>query len=245
MQQEFFDINQLPQEEGILLLGISMSRIGNAQSAEKCLEYIKHIGTKMQRTDGVGAVFLYADYLYFHSEESAQILRDRYKDLMLSHKNGFLKLLVKDDPAWIKKAFSFYTFGQIMLDNSDAYKKAFDEVIKLYKADSSFKACVDEDCIRAERETSETGAMFILEEITSFYLAAKGKLSFNNKFVSGTEKWVLQCYPGKPLKSEVYLFQKNPLKLSNPGNKYENSYYDLEAKILYDYTKLDIETFNF
>ncbi|KKW43802.1 MAG: hypothetical protein UY97_C0009G0019 [Parcubacteria group bacterium GW2011_GWB1_57_6] len=87
--------------------------------------------------------------------------------------------------------------------------------------------------------------MFILEEITTIYLAAKGKLNFNNRFVPGTEKWVLHFYPGKPLKSEVCLFQKNPLKLSNPKNKFENGSYDLENKKYYDYLEIDLESFNF
>ncbi len=243
-QTQFFDINQLPREEGILFWGISMSKIGNSQSPEKCFEYLKWIDTKINKTEGIGMVTWYGDYLYFHSEEKATTLRDRYKELMLSHKNGFMNLILKDN-VWIKKAFSFYTFGQVMLDNSEIFKSSFETILNFYKNDTGFQEAVHFDCLTVKEEVSELGVMFILEEITTLYLAMKGKLDFNNRFVAGTEQWILQAYPGKPLKSEVYLFQSNPLKLENPKNKFENHFYDLEGKVLYDYTKINIGSFVF
>ena len=237
INNNFFDLNQLPKEEGILLWGISMSKIGNTQSPANCFEYLQHIDTKITKTDGIGMVVLYGDYLYFHSDERASVLRDRYKELMISHKSGFLNLLAKN-PAWIKKAFSFSTFGQIMLDNSEEFKKSLDVITGLYRSDDKFKEKVESDCKDAGREITPAQVMFILEEVTLFYLAAKGKLDFGNRFISGTEQWVLQMYPGKPLQSEVYLFQSNPLNLHNPKNKYENHFYDLEGKVLYDYLKM-------
>jgi hypothetical protein len=72
-----------------------------------------------------------------------------------------------------------------------------------------------------------------------FYLSQKGTFRMNNRFVTDAEKcWTLQAYPGKPLKSEIYLFQKNPLKLDNEKNPYQNCYYDLEDKVLYDYSRI-------
>ncbi|HEY1407159.1 MAG TPA: hypothetical protein VF857_11165 [Spirochaetota bacterium] len=241
---QFFDLNKLPTEEGILFFGISMNRIGNAQSAEACFEYLKWIDTKIEKTEGVGMVMWYGDYLYFHSDEPASRLRDRYKDLMLGHKNGFLNIISKD-PNWIKKAFSFYTFGQVMLDNAEVFVSAQSKIIDFYQKDELFRKYVEDDCAVAGHGLGEKERMFILEEIIAYYLAAKGKLNFNNRFVPGTEKWVLLGYPGKPLKSEAYLFQKNPLGLSNPQNKFENCFYDVEGRVLYDYTRLDIDTFNF
>ena len=46
---KFYDINKLPTTEGIFFLGISMSRIGNEQSAKKCFEYLQHL-TRQART---------------------------------------------------------------------------------------------------------------------------------------------------------------------------------------------------
>ena len=74
------------------------------------------------------------------------------------------------------------------------------------------------------------------------YLIAKGKVRLRNDFVRDHQKWILKCYPGKPLHSEIYLFQKNFFKLSNTKNIYENSFYDLVDKKLYDYTRVDLET---
>jgi hypothetical protein len=240
---KLFDINKLPTTEGVILLGISMNRIGNAQSPKKCFEYTQYLASKIQYTDGIGMVIYYSDYLYFHSEVPAYKLRDRYKELMIAHKNAFLALL-KKDRKWTHKAFSFNTFGQLLLDNSNSYQKAYDAIKNLYKTDSIFEQYVNEDCSASGHNIGDREVHFILEEITLFYLSQKGILRLGNKFVTDSDKnWVLQAYPGTPLKSEVYLFQKNPLTLSNPKNIYENNHYDLEKKQLYDYTKIDLKKY--
>ena len=41
LTNQFFDINKLPAEEGILVFPISMSRISNSQSTKKCWAYMK------------------------------------------------------------------------------------------------------------------------------------------------------------------------------------------------------------
>jgi len=245
LKNKFYDINKLPTTQGVLCFGISMSRIGNEQSPRKCFDYLKHLASKIQYTDGIGMEIWYGDYLYFHSTEPAHKLRDKFRELMISHKNGFMHLL-KKDRKWTHKAFSFRTFGQILLDNSDIFMSTFRMVVDLYKTDQRFKKYVDDDCASFGRGTGEMEINFILEEVTAFYLLLKGELSLNNKFVTDAEKkWTLKAYPGKPLRSEVYLIQKNPLNLSNPKNQYENCFYDLERKLLYDYTQMDIDTFDF
>ena len=221
-----------------------MNRISNRQSAENCFKDLQHLDTKIMKTKGIGMVMWYGDYLHFHSEEKAHILRDRYKHFMLSHKNSFTNIL-ENKPEWTIKAFSFMSFGQVMLDNSSVFQQGFQIVNDLYKVDEKFKECVHYDCTKIKIDFDERNILFILEEITSFYLASKGLLNFNNKFIENTQNWILQGYPGKPLKSEVYLFQKNPLNISNSKNKFEYCYYDLEAKVLYDYKRLDIDSFDF
>lgn len=238
---KFFDINKLPTSEGILLFGISMSRIGNAQSPKKCFDYLKHLASKIQHTDGIGMVIWYGDYLYFNSDDPAYKLRDKFKSLMISHKNAFLNLL-KKDRKWTHKAFSFTTFGQLLLDNSDTYQHAYKAVLDLYKNDPVFRKYVEEDGKDTGHGVGEREISFILEEITLFYLSQKGIFRLGNKFVTDTEKtWTLQTYPGSYLKSEIYLFRKNPLGLSNPKNQYENSFYDLEKKLLYNYNRVNLD----
>ncbi len=241
---KLFDINKLPTTEGIILSGISMNRIGNAQSAKKCFEYLNYLTSKIQYTDGIGMVMWYGDYLYFNSAEPAYTLRNRYKELMIAHKNAFLKLL-KKDRKWTHKAFSFHTFGQLLLDNSDSYQKAYDAIDDLYKKDKTFQQYVNQDCASTGHNVGSREINFILEEITFFYLSQKSpSIKLGNAFVTDSDKsWVLQVYPGKPLQSEIYLFQKNPLQLSNPKNIYENSYYDLEEKKLYDYKNIDLKQY--
>jgi hypothetical protein len=241
----FHDINRLPTTEGIISLGISMSRIGNAQSPKKCFEYLKHFASKIQYTEGIAMEIWYGDYLYFHSTEPAYKLRDKFSALMISHKNGFMHLL-KKDRQWTHKAFSFKTFGQIILDNSEIFVSTCRVVASMYKSDKQFAQYVDVDCASFGRGTGRMELNFILEEVAIFYLLLNGKLLLNNKFVTDSDKkWTLKAYPGKPLRSEIYLIQKNPMGFSNPENKYENCFYDLEAQKLYDYTKLDIDTFKF
>jgi hypothetical protein len=132
-----------------------------------------------------------------------------------------------------------------MIDNSDVFPEALAALLKMYDDDSEFQECINFDSKSTSHGVGEKEKMFILEEVAAIYLAAKGKLNFNNRFVPGTEKWVLHIYPGKPLKSEVYVFKKNPLKLNNPKNVYENAYYDLTARKLYNYLDIDMDTFNF
>lgn len=240
-EKKFFDINKLPTSEGIIMFGVSMSRIGNAQSPKKCFEYLEHLASKIQHTDGIGMVIFYGDYLYLNSDDPAYKLHDKFKSQMFSHKNAFLNLL-KKDRKWTHKAFSFTTFGQLLLDNSDTYQHAFNAVLDLYKNDSIFRKYVEEDGKDTGHGVGEREVSFILEEITFFYLSQKGTVRLGNRFVTDAEKtWTLQAYPGTYLKSEIYLFKKNPLGLSNTKNLYENSFYDLEKKLLYEYSKVNLD----
>jgi hypothetical protein len=54
----FHNINQLPKQPGLLIFPISMSKIGNVQSAENCLKYIEKLAEKIRYAE-VGLVFLY------------------------------------------------------------------------------------------------------------------------------------------------------------------------------------------
>ena len=90
---QFFDINKLPPEEGILVFPISMSRISNSQNAKNCWEYMKIFSPDKIIKPIVGLNFIYGDYLYFNSDEKASILKNKYLSLILSHKNNFLKII--------------------------------------------------------------------------------------------------------------------------------------------------------
>jgi hypothetical protein len=89
---------------------------------------------------------------------------------------------------------------------------------------------------------TENQITFFLEECLLFYFISKGMIKFQNDFVHGNEQWILNCYPGKPLKSEIYIFQKNFFELHNPINSYENAYYNLNEELLYEYDRINLET---
>lgn len=66
-----------------------------------------------------------------------------------------------------------------------------------------------------------------------------------NEFIHGKEKWTLVCYPGKPLKAQVYIHQKNFFKLEAPDNYYQDCWYNLEEKKLYDFSKIDLDMYDY
>jgi len=235
----FFDINKLPKKEGILVFGISMSRIGNEQSAKKCFRYMESFIPKVL-IPAVGLNMIYADNLYFYSDEKASKLKIKFQALASSHKYEFLKIL-KKHTEYIPKSFSFSTWSQILLESKE-FTDYLGRLQKQYLKDKEFQKYVKEDIKSMGKKPGKQQVNFILEEILVLYLISKGKIRLVNDYVQDKEKWVLNCYPGKPLKSEIYLFQKNIFKLSNPKNTYENSYYDLEEKKLYDFTRVNLKS---
>ncbi len=237
-ENEFYDINKMPKQEGLLVFGISMSRIANSQSAKKCFAHMENFIPKILYPM-VGLVFLYSDSLYLYSDEKAGVLKKRFQNLIHSHKNEFSKIL-KKHPLRIPKSFSYLAWNQLILESKEFFEY-FSKLQRIYKEDKKFQEYVKTDI--GNKKPMENEINFILEEILVFYLISKGRVRLYNDYIQDKQKWILQCYPGKPLKSEVYLFQKNFFKLSNPQNIYENSFYDLEDKKLYDYNKIDLEDF--
>ena len=75
------------------------------------------------------------------------------------------------------------------------------------------------------------------------YLLSKNQVTLPNEYIENNQKWILFCYPGRPLKSTAYLYQLNPFKLDWKDNPYQNSHYDLEAKQLIDFDRVDLETY--
>lgn len=238
--QQLFDINKFPNEPGLLLFGISMSRITTAQNAEACFASVEHLVEKVTKPQ-VGLNFIYSDYLYFNSDTPAFELKNNYLAQMLIHKNHFKKILSKNK-WYVEKSFSFTTWAQNILGVKE-WSTYLGDIKKWYASDEKFRECVKKDADDAQMPLTEHQINFFIEEILFFYLSANGKVQFDNNFVDGREKWILGCYPGKPLRSEIYLFQNNPFKLSNPKNKYEHSYYDLAEKKLYHYHDINLDTY--
>ncbi len=238
-KNEFFDINKFPKQEGLLLFGISMNRIDNTQSAQKCFEYMNNFISKIS-VPHVGLNIIYADNLYLYSDEKACDIKNKFQTLSHKHKHGFIKLLERN-PQYTPTAYSFTSWNQMIL-NSKMFLTYFGELRKIYKENMEFQKLVSLD-IGDGTNITENQVNFILEEILMFYLASKGKIRLQNDYIQDKQKWVLWCYPGKPLLSEIYLYQQNFFNLENSTNIYENSFYNLEDEKLYDFSKIDLETF--
>lgn len=227
-----YDINQLPQEAGMLVFGISMSRISNAQDAKQCFAYMKQLAEKIVKTQGVGLTLLYTDGLYLHSDKSSEVLRKKHLGAIVSHAKGFQKILGKN-VSFIPQAFSYLMWFQMII-HTENFLTLYGLLIKLYEKDSILQNCVLQDTGKTRKAMTNHDKEFVLEESLALYLMTKGKTEFSNEFLHGKEQWILQCYPGKPLMTEAYLAQKNPFKLHNPKNRYEYHTYDLEKRKLYD-----------
>ncbi|MFH0714996.1 MAG: hypothetical protein V1847_04270 [Candidatus Diapherotrites archaeon] len=243
MSEQFFDINKLPAQEGILLFPISMSNISTSQSAQKCYEYMRIFSPSKISKPAVGLNFVYSDYLYFNSEKTASELKKKFGQLIISHKNEFLKILQKESaksgmPKYIPKAFSFSVWNQLYLD-AESFTNYLSEAKEIYSSDSGFKEAVQKDFQEYNKgQLDENQVNFFLEEIVMTYLIQKGKVRLRNDFVEDHEKWILYSYPGKPLNAKTYFFRKNFFKLKNPKNKFENGHYDLKEKCLYDMARM-------
>lgn len=244
LKNQFFDINKLPSEEGILVFPISMSRIGNVQNAPNCITYLKKFLKKVSAPK-IGANFIYGDYLYLHSSEKASTLKDKFMHQMVNHKNALQKLIHKNRIDFqIQHAFNYMNWGQLYLGISN-FPELFDEVKRIYKKDKAFQKYVKQDCLAFGKRLTENQVNFFLEEHLMTYLLLKGKISLPNDYIQHREQWILFCYPGKPPKGMVYLFQLNPFKLSNPKNPYENCpTYDLLEGKLHDADNIDLETYD-
>jgi len=238
---EFYDINKFPAKRGILIIGISMPYIDKKQSPKNLFKTTSPLTSKIKMS-GVGDVMVYSDGLYMNSDEKSSILKKKYQKLMEDHKEGYLKI-IKKDIYLIPSAFTFTTWSQLIL-NCPKFQKLFVKLKKIYTKDKDFQRCVKLDITSAKRKVNQNTINYILEEVLLDYLVAKGKVRLQNDYVLDKEEWILNCYNGKPHRSHVYIHQKNLLKIKS-NNIYQNSWYDLDNKKLYEFDRLDIESFDF
>lgn len=242
---QFFDINKLPKNEGILLFPISLSRVDAGQTPKNCLEYLRIFTPDKILIPRVGANFVYGDFLYLHSQEPGAILKNRFMNNIVQHKNGLFKLIEKNHIDFqIQDAFHFQTWNDYYLQVNDFIMK-FQELKIIFNNDKIFQSYLREDLKLFERKYTEDNINFFLEEHLMFYMISKGLGTIPNKYINNKDKWRLWCYPGKPMKHYVYLHQLNPFNLENSENPYQNSWYDLESKKLYDFERLDLKTWNY
>ena len=237
----FFDINKLPPEEGLILFPISMSRVYTGQSPSKILEYILHFSPKKVSAPKIGLNFIYGDFLYLYSDEPAHILKAKFMNGISNHKNALQKLLFKHRVEFqIQHAFEYMLWGQLYLGSKD-FINLFNKLLKIYTKDKTFQKYLKEDAKDAGKKYTKNNKLFFLEEHLLLYLISKKQVRLPNDYIQDREKWILFCYPGKPPKALVYLFQKNFFKLPKV-QPYEGQY-DLSSKQYIDFERVDLETF--
>lgn len=239
---EFFDLNQFPREPGIVYFCLSIPLLHNVQSPQRCYETDLDLIDKIQ-VSNVGAQVVYTDNLYLYSSEPARDLKLKHQKLIEGHKQAWLKL-IKKNKFIVPRGFTFMTWGQLLLDcpNFSTYLLEFQ---RIYERDGKLQEYVAMDIQGTGRAVDEFTIGYMLEEILLDYLVMKGQVRLHNDYTEDKERWILNVYHGKPHRSHIYLHQQNYFKFNNAANAYENSWYDALSKKLYDYLRLDIDTFDF
>lgn len=238
VETKYFDINKFPKNWGTIVFPISMSRIGNAQSPQECIDALDFFLNKIEENK-VGAHFIYSEGLYMNFEQDAYDTKNRFARTAVSHMLGVRNLVSKNYRKFqIDHAFSFESWFQMYLSHKD-----FFEVLKtiraLYDSDPEFQRQVALDAEEQGKELTDRQISFYLEEHTFAYLLLNRQLTLRNEFVNGREQWVLLAYPGNPPRGQVYLCQMDPLGLNEDSNPYKGQY-DLVNKRFVPYAKVDL-----
>jgi len=239
----FFDINKFPPEKGLLIFGLSMNKLFHRQSPENCLEDIRYFSPSKISKPLIGLNFVYGDFLYLYSDQPASELKHTFMNAVIDHRNGIQKLLEKNFIEFqIQHAFNYMVWNQLYVGTKD-FNHLFEKLKKIYKQDKNFQKYVEEDCKVFEREITENQTNFFLEEALMVYLLNKNQIKLPNDYIENNQKWILFCYPGRPIKTIVYIHQLNPFHLEWKDNPYQNCFYDLDEKKLIDCSRVDLETY--
>lgn len=218
---------------------ISMSRIGNTQSPQACIDALDLFLKKID-VNRVGANFLYSEGLYMNLEMDAYETKNKFARTAVSHMLGVRNLISKNHQRFqIDHAFNFESWFQMYLSHPDFFE-VLKKVRNLYDADPEFQKQVALDAEEQGKELSERQVSFYLEEHVFAYLLLNRQLTLRNEFVNGREQWVLLAYPGSPPRGQVYLFQKDPLGINEDSNPYKGQY-DLSKQKFIPYLNVNLE----
>jgi hypothetical protein len=239
----FYDINKLPPEKGLLLFGLSMNRLLNRQDAEHCLEDIRYLGINKMSKPLIGLNFIYSDFLYLYSNKPAPELKHTFMNLVIDHRNSMQNLIEKHSREFqIQHGFNYMVWNQLYVGTKN-FNHLFEELKRIYKNDARFQKYLRLDCETFNKDMEENQVNFFLEEVLMMYLLRKNQIKLPNEYIEGNQKCILFCYPGKPLRSEIYIHQLNPFDLSWNENPYQDVNYDLEARQLIDFNNVDLDTY--
>ena len=220
-----FDVNRI-QNDGYLVLPLSMSRLANGQSPEYCYQVLEDFLKKLE-TFSNDVVLLYTNGLYFNSEEISFENRKKTTQQALNHIYAF-RNLVEKKKQFIPGAIHYLPIDYVIF-NSPHFKEFFDKLKLLEKEDDEFRNLLISDS--RDREYTEANMNFLIEEIVIAHIIRQKLVDLPMTLVK-SDAWRLIAYPGKPLASDIYQWQKNILPKKVSINPYSGSQYDLEAKHL-------------
>jgi hypothetical protein len=239
---EFFDINKFPRSPGIFYFALSMPLLNSIQHPKELYATDEHIISKIC-VSNTGVQVVYTDNLYLYSDEPAADLKLKHQKMIEVHKQGWLKL-IKQNVYMVPKAFTFMTWNQLQLDCAN-FTEYLAEFRRIYDGDSKLQSYIDADIRATGRSVTANSVGYMVEEILLDYLVMKGQVRLRNDYTMDREEWILNTYHGKPHRSHIYLHQQNYFQLDNSKNLFQNSWYDVLNRKLYDFDRVEIDTFNF
>lgn len=236
---ELHDINRFPKDWGIVVFPISMSRIGNAQSPERCIDALGSFTDKLSVTKG-GVLFLYTEGMYMNFEDRAFETKNKFAQNAVNHMGGIKNLVRKNQLKFqIGSAFSFESWFQMYLSHNNFFS-VLSDVRKFYESDEQFRELVIADAQSIGRELDERQLSFFMEEFTCTYLLVNQQLRLRNDYVLDREEWILLAYPGPVYTGQAYLVQKDPLNINKLSSNPYKGQYNLERNVFIPYLTYDL-----
>jgi len=220
-----FDISRI-EDDGYLILPLSMSRLATGQSPEYCYEVIESFAKKLE-TFSNDVVLLYTNGLYFNSEEVSFENRKKTTQQALNHIYAF-RNLVEKKKQFIPGAIHYLPIDYVIF-NSPAFKDFNEKLKKLEQEDEKFREMLVSNS--RDHTYSEANVNFLLEEIVVAHLLRQKLVDLPRTLVK-TDTWRMLVYPGAPLTSDIYQWQKNVLPKEDATNPFAGAQYNWETKQL-------------
>lgn len=120
--------------------------------------------------------------------------------------------------------------------NSPHFKEFFSELKKLETEDATFHELLISDS--KDRQYTEANANFLIEEIVVAHILRQKLVELPRTLVK-SDAWRLIAYPGEPLQSDIYQWQKNVLPKKDTSNPYAGAQYNLTEKHLLVFDEIE------
>lgn len=220
-----FDISRI-QDDGYLIMPLSMSRLSKGQTPEYCYTVLKSFLKKLE-TFSNDVIVLYTNGLYFNSDSISYENRKKTNQQLLNHASA-LRALIEKKKEFIPGAIHYLPIDYVML-NAPKYKEFFEKLKKYVVSDEGFHEALVYDA--KDGIDTEANINFLLEEIVVAHILRQRLVELPRTLVRN-DIWRLVAYPGRPLHSDVYQWKHKLLSQSDLINPFAGAQYDLEAKKL-------------